>query len=274
MERKSILHEQVVIPTRRASTFPSTLTLALQNLQGEVSCYAVSGEQATSLGMMAAHLQSFCVFQQQLVMLDRNGQVGFRDITAQRSNDHDDSFDSIHAVAANSDYLALLTADRQVLLIDSHRQTRRTMGFVHPARDISLGEENTLWIAGGEEVLGGYPVYWSTDYETFNQIPWPASAVSLYGDRSGIAWTINSRQEVWKLHRLGEGNMPGCRQDTGCRNCMFKTYRGAIQIAAPEGLFLVLHHDNVLRGYPFAGASDPILEWRDVARFRIGFGPT
>ena len=269
MEREAVLHEQSRIPLRKPTPIPS-LTLALQTLDGSLAVYAVNaGDQASALGTLAAQMASFCIFRNHLVVLDQAGQVRFGQVNPPHLPARPADFAGIQRLSANKDHLVLLTGDNELLFIDGRLDVSRRVRFMHPIKDIHLGEEGTLWIAGGEAVLGGYQVFWSADWESFAQIPWPASAVALYGDRDGIVWTVNSNREIWKLHRLGEGNMPGCRQDTGCRNCMFKGYKGAVQVASPEGLFLVLHPDGGLRGYPFPGAPEASLEWRDVAHFAV-----
>lgn len=272
MERESILHGQSRIPMRKPTAYPS-LTLALRTLEGSVVVYSIDEErQSSELGTLPAGMQSVCIFQNHLVALNQAGEVRFGPVTPVELPARSADFTGIQRLSASKDHLVLLTADNELLFIDERLEVSRRARFAHPIKDLHLGEESTLWIAGGEAVLGGHQVFWSADWESFRQIPWPASAVALYGDRDGIVWTVNSNTEIWKLHRLGEGNMPGCRQDTSCRNCMFKSYKGAARVASVEGLFLVLHPDGTLRGHPFPGASEVSLVWRDVAHFAVSVG--
>jgi hypothetical protein len=269
MEQKISLHELALVRARKPAQAQS-FTLAVQDRVGGVTVYSVDPEKpAAVLDHVVATTATVHVFQNRLFALDGDGQVRCGLLSDPELAARPVSFTGIQALSANREQLLLLTQDNELLLLDSQLQIRRQGRFAHRVKDIHIGEEGTVWIAGGEEVLGGYQVFWSTVLESFRQIPWPASAVGLYGDRSGIVWTVNSNTEIWKLHRLGEGNMPGCRQDPTCRNCMFKSYNGALRVAAPQGLFLVLRPDGVLQGHPFPGAVEASLQWQNVARFTV-----
>lgn len=267
METKDTLHAQVTIPIRPPVAPSTRVSLTIQRADQTLHCYSIVGSQVESIGSLQPSIRDFCVSDRSLYALTPDGRVLSRTLGTDHSPFTPLEFDDIEAISANRESLLLLTRANRLLLMNAAGRITKECDFEHPVRCINLGRDNTVWIAGGEEVLGGYQVFWSADLEVFKQIPWPASAVSLHGDSGGILWTINSRGEVWKLHRLGEGNMPGCRQNAGCRNCRFNGYAQAMQVVATDDLFFVLHDNGVLRGYPFPGATQASLEWQDVSRF-------
>lgn len=178
-------------------------------------------------------------------------------------------FKGVEEICSNGRHLLLLINDGTLMLVEEQGRVIAETQFHAPVREINLGLDGTVWLAGGEEVLGGYQIFWSENFRDFRPIPWPASAVRLYGDGEGILWTVNSRAEVWKLHRLGEGNMPGCRQDPGCRNCMFKGHRHAQQVASTGEGFVVLGPDSSLRVFSDADSTQTLAEWNNVSRFTV-----
>jgi hypothetical protein len=178
-------------------------------------------------------------------------------------------FNGVVEVSSNGRHLLVLLNDGTLILVGESGSVLNRVELGFPVREINLGKDDTVWIAGGDEVLGGYQVFWSENFRDFRPIPWPASAVRLFGDHEGIVWTVNSRSEIWKLHRLGEGNMPGCRQNAGCRNCMFKQYGQAQQVASTSEGFLVLDANSSLKVFASAESKVPLAEWHDVGRFMV-----
>ena len=178
-------------------------------------------------------------------------------------------FNGVVEVSSNGRHLLLLLNDGTLILANESGGVLNRAEINFPVREINLGQDDTVWIAGGDEVLGGYQVFWSKNFRDFLSIPWPASAVQLFGDHEGIVWTVNSRSEIWKLHRLGEGNMPGCRQNAGCRNCMFKQYGQAQQVASTNDGFLVLDANSSLKVFATPESKVPLAEWNDVGRFMV-----
>lgn len=133
-----------------------------------------------------------------------------------------------------------------------------------------IGLDQTIWLIGKNQLHGGYNVLWSEDLLSFQIIPPPASAIKISGNTDGLAWTINERGEIWKLHRLGEGNTPGCQLNPSCRGCLSKNYGNAKDIGiSKEGYFVVLSVSDHLKVYSDPGSNKVLHSFKGVTKFTV-----
>jgi streptogramin lyase len=90
------------------------------------------------------------------------------------------------------------------------------------AEDISAGPDGTIWIVSTERRFAGRAVKrLDPGRRSWFSLPAPASAVKIAGAPDGMAWTVNSRGHVWRLHPNGGGNLAECQVDTACVECRF-----------------------------------------------------
>jgi len=241
--------------------------VTVQHSDFELAQYELRDRQLIHRHRFKHRTGTFCRVGNTLFLLNDCEDIQVWPLDAPDAQPRETTFSGIADISSDGRTLLVLGHDQRIDLVDEQCRVLGSATFEHPIQSINLGEEGTVWIAGGEEVLGGYQVFFSENLGPFRAIPWPAAAVRIWGDKEGIAWTINSREEVWKLHRLGDGHMPGCRREASCRNCRIGMYSGARQLAPRGPMFFVLHDDAVLRGYPGPGASECVLELPHVRRF-------
>jgi hypothetical protein len=245
------------------------MLLTIQRTDLDLVCYELADGTLQPLCEVSSRPDTFCLCGNSLFVLNPSSELMQMDVRDSRAVMRETGVHGVRAVSSNGRRLLLQFTDQQLALMDERCQVLRTTQFPKPIESLHLGLEDTVWIAGGEAVLGGYQVHWSENFADFRSIPWPASAVYVFGDEEGIVWTINERDELWKLHRLGEGNMPGCRQEASCRDCMLRAYQPAQQVARLKSAFLVLSNDGTLRGYPAPGVREPLMQLRGVLRFCV-----
>jgi hypothetical protein len=104
--------------------------------------------------------------------------------------------------------------------------------------EISVGADGQVWVVSREHRFGGRVVRRFLQTESaWYSLPPPASAVKIAGAPDGMAWTVNSKGDVWMLHPLGGGNFPYCEVDTACERCRFSSVENPVDDIAvgPDG---------------------------------------
>jgi len=147
-------------------------------------------------------------------------------------------------VCNNANFIMALTTSRELILFDYSFNICRQIPINLDVYDMTIGLEDTIWLTGGRPIHGGYEVFWINEEGKPTKIPEPAAALKVSGCSDGLAWTINGRNEVWKLHRLGEGNTPGCKLDAACRGCLSKSYGQVKDIRIASNGMLVINSVN------------------------------
>jgi streptogramin lyase len=122
------------------------------------------------------------------------------------------------------------------------------------ATEISVGADGSVWVVSTVARSGGRVVRRLEGDEWFD-LPAPAAATKVAGAPDGMAWTANSKGDVWRLHPLGGGNLAECQVDTGCAECRFSRPAQVVReiSVGPEGSVWVL-------AVPAAGEA-PALMW-------------
>ncbi|NEQ36495.1 MAG: hypothetical protein F6K40_09485 [Okeania sp. SIO3I5] len=95
-----------------------------------------------------------------------------------------------------------------------------TTGF---AGDIGVGADGTVWTITTQPQVGegGNIPAWLSDPETskWTKLGSPAAAIRIAVGPDGIAWTVNSKGEVWTLNKPSGGGLlyssPGFAKDIG-----------------------------------------------------------
>lgn len=159
-------------------------------------------------------------------------------------------------VCNNENYLLALTTDNTLLVFDYSFNILRSIPTGFDVYDMAIGLEDTIWLTGRKQIHGGYEVFWITPEGSAQKIPEPAAALKVSGFSDGLAWTINGRNEVWKLHRLGEGNTPGCKLDAACRGCLSKSYGQVKNIRiSNDGMLVINSINNEVKVYDSPGSN-------------------
>jgi hypothetical protein len=233
-------------------------------------CYDIEGDSVRLIHRSEqAQGASFAVLQDYLFIVSASGLLLRVELARENARPEAMPFKGVEEISANGRHLLLWINDGELIKCDVHGGVLQRAPLPAQTLEINLGRDDTVWISGGEAVVGGHQVFWSTDLAEFKTIPWPASAVHLFGASDGVLWTINSREEVWKLHRLGEGNMPGCRQDAGCRNCMYRDLLHAQQLAVLEGGVMLLDESSTLHFRADFESKTSLHRWERVTRFAV-----
>lgn len=122
----------------------------------------------------------------------------------------------------------IVTQSGQLMKFPDCRLAGNFVDCISTVSDVSVGADGIIWVVGSKALRGGFEVLWrSQDSRQWSAVPAPAAAIRVADAGNSTAWTINDRGEIWKLHKFGEGNMPDCKLDTSCRNCM----RGSAGVA-------------------------------------------
>jgi streptogramin lyase len=111
------------------------------------------------------------------------------------------------------------------------------------ATEISAGADGSVWIvstitrAGGRVVrrLDGGDRVW-------RDLPAPAAATKVGVAPDGMAWTVNAKGAVWRLHPNCGGNLAECQVDTACSECRFSSPADVMReiSVGPDGSVWVL----------------------------------
>lgn len=129
--------------------------------------------------------------------------------------------------AAPDGALWLITTSGEVVTMQPSGEVGRHSPPGEPfAEEVSVGPEGSVWVVSTTSRYAGRIVKRLThpSGEWFD-LPAPASATKLGVAPDGMAWTINSRGEVWRLHPLGGGSLAECQVDTACSECRFSATR-------------------------------------------------
>ncbi|HYF33501.1 MAG TPA: hypothetical protein VD993_20395 [Chitinophagaceae bacterium] len=165
----------------------------------------------------------------------------------------------------NASYLLALTTDNILVVFDYDFNIIRRIPTGFDVYDMTIGLEDTIWLTGRKQIHGGYEVFWINEEGKAVKIPEPAAALKVSGFSDGLAWTINGRNEVWKLHRLGEGNTPGCKMDAACRGCLSKSYGQVKDIRITQNGMLVINSINKeVKVYDFPGSNFLLHQVKDI----------
>ncbi len=93
------------------------------------------------------------------------------------------------------------------------------------ADEISVGVDGSVWIVSTESRFGGAVVKrLERGAREWFPLPAPAAATKIAVAPDGMAWSINTRGEIWRLHPAGGGNLAECQVSTECRECLFNAH--------------------------------------------------
>ena len=170
-----------------------------------------------------------------------------------------------YKICNNANYILALTTDNVIIVFDYDFNITRRIPTGFDVYDMAIGLEDTIWLTGRKQIHGGYEVFWINPEGVATKIPEPAAALKVSGFSDGLAWTINGRNEVWKLHRLGEGNTPGCKLDAACRGCLSKSYGQVKDIRITvDGMLVINSMSNEVKVYDSPGSNFLLHQVTDI----------
>lgn len=101
---------------------------------------------------------------------------------------------------------------------------------------VSFSGDGTVWAVGGDPRFGGSSVWrYAPSEPRWILLRPPAAAVRIAGAPDGMAWTLNNRGDIWRLHPNGAGSFNECGLDRDCINCLYSKGRERISDVAVDG---------------------------------------
>jgi streptogramin lyase len=140
--------------------------------------------------------------------------------------------------------LWMVSARGEVLLLEpGAAECRRSPAGEEFATEISAGADGSVWIVSTVTRAGGRIVRRRDGADGFwRDLPAPAAATRVAVAPDGMAWTVNARGVVWRLHPEGGGNLAECQVDTACSECRFSAAADSVReiSVGPDGSVWVL----------------------------------
>ena len=192
--------------------------LYMVNQEGDYECWSLPP------GLHAKELSSQADGTLWLLAVSREGSIV---LLRQRSNGPYDPIvvaEAFDRIAASDDGTVwAITTAGEVLSLRPGEPTRwhSPRGAVF-ATEISTGPDRSVWVVSNMTRYGGRVVRRRDPLTArWIDLPAPAAATKITIASDGMAWTVNAKGAVWRLHPSGGGNLAECQVDTACTECRF-----------------------------------------------------
>jgi streptogramin lyase len=140
-------------------------------------------------------------------------------------------------------------------------ERRHSPAGEHFAAEISTGLDGSVWIISTATRYGGRIIRrLAAASDTWFELPAPAAATKVAVAPDGMAWTVNAKGAVWRLHPQGGGNLAECQVDTACSECRFSAPADLVRDVSvgPDGTVWVLASSGPTGPVTLRWLADPL----------------